>query len=105
MASPLSIEPIVGDWYRCWGDLFEVVAFDDDDRTIEIQYHDGSVEEMEMDDWNTRCKSGALQLSEPPEDSSGAMDSEPDEEQRISNGFDTEVALQATTLEGLDLFE
>ena len=105
MAGPLSIEPIVGDWYRCWGDLFEVVAFDDDDRTIEIQYHDGSLEELEMDDWNTRCKSGALHLAESPEDYSGAMDFEPEEEPRVSNGFDSEVALQAGSLEGLDLFE
>lgn len=105
MAGPLSIEPIIGDWYRSWGDLFEVVAVDDDDATIEIQYRDGTLEEMEFADWNTRCKSGALHLAEPPEDSSGAMDSEPEEEPRVSNGFDTEVALQATSLEGLDLFE
>ncbi len=105
MTGPLSIEPIVGDWYRCWGDLFEVVAFDDDDRTIEIQYHDGTLEEIEMDDWNTRCKSGAMALAEPPEDYSGAMDSEPEEELHVSNGFDSEVALQAGSLDGLDLFE
>ena len=51
MAAP---QPGIGDWYRQkeGGALFEVVAFDDDDGTIEIQYFDGTVEEMDVEDWD-----------------------------------------------------
>ena len=41
------IAPVVGDWYRnSTGDLLEVVALDRSDATIEIQYFDGTVEEL-----------------------------------------------------------
>ena len=37
----------VGDWYRSdSGVLFEVVAIDKDDATIEVQHFDGTVEEI-----------------------------------------------------------
>src|SRR5262245_41232301 len=51
MAAP---QPSIGDWYRQkeGGALFEVVAYDDDDGTIEIQYFDGTVEEMDIEDWD-----------------------------------------------------
>ena len=51
MTAPL---PGIGEWYRhTGGDLFEVVAFDEDDGTIEIQYFDGTVEEMDTEDWDS----------------------------------------------------
>ncbi|MGH8327740.1 MAG: DUF6763 family protein [Steroidobacteraceae bacterium] len=53
MASP---RPIVGHWYRMEGGLFEVVAIDDDDATVEIQYFDGTVEEMDLEDWEAHCE-------------------------------------------------
>ena len=43
------------------GSLFEVVAFDDDDGTIEIQYFDGTVEEMDIEDWEAQWEEGALE--------------------------------------------
>ena len=47
------IRPIVGEWYRGGtNELFEVVAIDDQDETIEIQYFDGTVAEMDFDSWN-----------------------------------------------------
>ncbi len=56
-------QPGIGDWYRQkeGGALFEVVAFDDDDGTIEIQYFDGTVEEMDVDDWDGQWEDGALE--------------------------------------------
>src|SRR6187399_395542 len=53
MAAP---QPSIGDWYRQkeGGALFEVVALDDDDGTIEIQYFDGTVEEMDVEDWQAQ---------------------------------------------------
>ena len=49
MANPA---PVIGEWYRrTGGDSFEVVAIDPDDRTIEIQYFDGTIEEIDLDEW------------------------------------------------------
>ena len=60
MATP---QPGIGDWYRLNdGALFEVVALDDDDGTIEIQYFDGTVEEMDIEDWEAQWEDGALIL-------------------------------------------
>ena len=73
MAEPEAPIPIVGDWYRdAAGDIFEVVAIDDDEGTIEIQYFDATVEELENDSWNELY----LIPIEPPEDWSGSLDIE-----------------------------
>jgi hypothetical protein len=65
--------PGIGDWFVLpGGDLFEVVALDEEDATVEIQYFDGTVEELEFDSWaELSCKP-----AEPPEDYSGSMDIE-----------------------------
>ena len=105
-AGPLVIEPVVGDWYSSRGALFEVVAADADDGTIEIQYHDGSVEELEFDDWATRCKAGALEPAEQPEDYSGAIDCDPEDESNATSAtFEAAGAQHASGLDNLDLFE
>lgn len=46
-------EPLVGHWYRHLdkGQEFEVVAFDESQATVEIQYYDGNVEELDLDSW------------------------------------------------------
>ncbi len=63
--------PVIGDWYRSVnGDLLEVVAFDESDATIEIQYFDGTVEEWDLDAWEEM----ELEAAEPPEDWSGSVD-------------------------------
>jgi hypothetical protein len=65
--------PIIGDWYqKPNGALFEVVAIDDTDSTVEIQYFDGTIAEVEMDAWLT----SGFQPAEPPEDFSGSLDME-----------------------------
>jgi hypothetical protein len=70
-------QPGIGDWYRLnGGALFEVVALDDDDGTIEIQYFDGTVEEMDIEDWEAQWDEGALESAEAPEDWSGSVDVE-----------------------------
>lgn len=46
-------DPTVEAWYKTeTGEMFEVVAVDDDD-AIEIQYLDGTVEELDHDAWLT----------------------------------------------------
>ena len=76
--------PIIGDWYqKPNGALFEVVAIDDRENTVEIQYCDGTIAEVEMDAW---LMSG-FQAAEPPEDFTGSMDMEAED-----SGLETEVA-------------
>ncbi|HEX4648969.1 MAG TPA: DUF6763 family protein [Steroidobacteraceae bacterium] len=104
MATP---QPAIGDWYRLnGGALFEVVALDDDDGTIEIQYFDGTVEEMDIEDWEAQWGDGALETAEAPEDWSGSVDVEAsDDEGRGSDSLDEDRDLRASGLEGIDLFE
>jgi len=68
--------PVIGSWFRRpGGDSFEVVAIDPDDRTIEIQYFDGTIEELELDEW----LEDQIEASEPPEDWTGSVDVEPED--------------------------
>ena len=70
-----AIRPIVGQWYRGGtNELFEVVAIDDQDQTIEIQYFDGTVTEMDFDTWNEQVLEGLLVTAGAPEDWSGSVD-------------------------------
>ena len=70
-------QPSIGNWYRLsGGELFEVVAIDDDDGTIDIQYFDGTVEEMDREDWETQWEDSALEAAEAPEDWTGSVDVE-----------------------------
>ncbi len=65
------IEAEIGNWYNdLEGRLFEVVAVDVNEDTIEIQHFDGTVEELDFQDWHALLPEPA----EPPEDWSGAMD-------------------------------
>ena len=71
------IKPVVGQWYRGGTDeLFEVVAIDDQDETIEIQYFDGSVTEVDFEAWNDQLRDELLEAADAPEDWSGAIDVE-----------------------------
>ena len=49
---PMDEEPIVGTMYEDEdGKPFEVLAFDEDDGTIEVQYADETVGEIDIDAW------------------------------------------------------
>ena len=100
--------PGIGDWYRLnGGQLFEVVAVDDDDGTIEIQYFDGTVEEMDVEDWESQWDDGGLEAAEAPEDWSGSVDVEAgDEDARTtSESLGEGRDLRMSPLDGIDLFE
>ena len=68
--------PTIGKWFRRPnGVTFEVVAIDEDDATIEVQYFDGTIDEFEGQAWP------GLMLVEvaAPEDWSGSVDMDPDD--------------------------
>jgi len=72
-----AMQPIVGQWYRgVTNELFEVVAVDDADQTIEIQYFDGTVTEMDFEAWHEHLLDRMLDAADAPEDWSGAVDVE-----------------------------
>ena len=67
--------PEIGLWYRAQnGDVFSVVAMDskyaENTGTIEIQYFDGAVEELDRTEWSTMLPRAIPE----PEDCSGALD-------------------------------
>jgi len=47
------LSPTIGDWYQNTdsGAIFEIVAVDEDDETIELQHLDGEVEEYDFEQW------------------------------------------------------
>ena len=104
MAAP---QPSIGDWYRFnGGELFEVVAIDEEEGTIDLQDFDGTVEEMDREDWQAQWDEGGLESAEPPEDWSGSVDVEgSDEDGRGSDNANEDPTLRAGRLEGIDLFE
>jgi len=73
MTSP---SPIVGEWYRrANGSLFEVVAIDRDDGTVEVQHFDGTLEEFDLESWDEQ----EFEEAQPPEDWTGSVDVEPED--------------------------
>jgi hypothetical protein len=70
----------VGNWYqRPDQQKFEVVALDDDEGVVEIQYFDGELDEVEFDAWSQLSVEGISA----PEDWTGAYD----EFERDDRGF------------------
>lgn len=72
------LPPVVGNWYshRGKGELFQVVALDEDSGTIEIQDFEGGIDELDFDEWRELAVESAAQ----PEDWGGPLDDvEPDE--------------------------
>ena len=65
-------ELIIGNWYKSpeIQEIFEIIAVDDEEDCIEIQYFNGEIGELDLEAWNN------LNISEvePPEDWSGAYE-------------------------------
>jgi len=76
--------PEVGHWYahRDKGQMFQVVAFDQDDGYVEIQDFDGDVDELDLDTWFAM----PLDPAEAPEDWTGPVDDVESEEVGDSSG-------------------
>ena len=66
------LDPVVGNWYRHRdkGQLFSVVAIDEEAGLIELQHFDGDIEEIERPAWYRMT----LELAQPPEDWTGPVD-------------------------------
>jgi hypothetical protein len=102
----MSAQPEIGSWYSLrGGERFEVVAIDEDDGTIEIQTYDGTVEEMDMEDWEAQSASGEIEGADAPEDWSGSVDVDDEDDSPSPNsGYEGDSQLSAG-YEGLDIFD
>ena len=68
--------PQVGHWYRHFsGALFEVVALDEKDHTVELQHFDGTLDEVELESWPNLL----IETVGAPEDWSGSVDMDPED--------------------------
>lgn len=79
---PMYEEPVVGAFYEDRGEdgrTFEVTAFDENDGTIEIQYSDGTTDEIDLDDWYGMDLE-QLESDEEEDETDDADDSEADED-------------------------
>ena len=92
-----NLQPGIGNWYKVLnGDNFEIVAIDEEEATLEIQYYDGTIEEIDFDSW----KEMQVQSIEPPEDWSGSLDIE-----REDYGVDLELNKRNDIVNPLDEVE
>lgn len=63
--------PSVGQWYvDREGHELEVVAVDETEEVVEVQFFDGAIEEYDLDSWSELV----LEPIDPPEDWSGPFD-------------------------------
>jgi hypothetical protein len=68
--------PVIGRWYRRTnGSIFEVVALDEQDATVELQYFDGTIDEVDLETWPTML----IERAGAPEDWSGSVDMDPED--------------------------
>jgi hypothetical protein len=102
----MSAPPEIGAWYRIrGGESFEIVAIDEADRTIEMQSFDGTVEEMDLEDWVSQRASGEIEDAEAPEDWSGSVDVDGEDDAPSPNSGLEGDSQMAGGLESLDLFD
>ncbi|MBB5210570.1 DUF6763 family protein [Microbulbifer hydrolyticus] len=78
------IAPEIGSWFENFdsGDLFEVVAVDHPGRTIEIQYLDGTLGEIDFQSWPRMPVIGAAE----PEDANAGYGTLAEEMQDAEDG-------------------
>lgn len=72
MAEYIDLDPQLGEWYLDTEDdlRFQVVAIDEDNDAIEIQYYDGDVDELDFNTWYA----SAYEPAAPPEDYGAPFD-------------------------------
>lgn len=72
-----SQHPQIGTWYedRSFSTIFEVVAIDDRADTVELQYANGDLGEIDLDEW----AHNAFTIAAPPDDAITAYGMDDDE--------------------------
>jgi hypothetical protein len=92
-------QPSIDVWYKtATGDIFEVVAIDSHEDTIEIQYLDGTVEELDTDTW----QSVEPKVINPPHD---AMEADYEEQGGYDEDYHDLVDLDSNDRDWVGLFD
>jgi hypothetical protein len=61
----------IGDWFKTVeGEKLEIVAYDQEEGVVEVQFYDGTIEEYDLEDWE---ELEATPIA-PPEDWAGSYD-------------------------------
>ncbi len=101
-----NLAPAIGDWFidRSQQQLFEVVAIDEHASTIEVQYLDGEVSEIDLDSWGLL----PIETAAPPEDWSAPFEvdaEDMDNELHLASpAYDPLSLLESEMFEGFDEF-
>ncbi|SHE50806.1 hypothetical protein SAMN04487965_0042 [Microbulbifer donghaiensis] len=93
------LQPEIGSWFEDLdsGLLFEVVAIDELQQTVEVQYLDGTLDEFELDQWQGL----PVVSAPPPEDSNAAFGLTAIEQDPNVSGFEFSPGLgPLDTMEG-----
>ena len=99
ITEPEPLIPRVGEWYvDPRGVTFEVVAVDEEEGSIEVQYFDGTVTEYDVEAWLDMN----LHEIDPPEDWSGSLDIER-EDYGVELDDDSRSRVWANPLDNFDL--
>lgn len=79
---PTENDPIIGNWYenREKAQKFEVVALDEDNGLVDIQYFDGDLDEIDLDTWYELD----IATTEAPDDWTGPVDDVPKDDLGLS---------------------
>jgi len=88
---PMHEEPVVGAFYENLeedGRTFEVLAFDENVGTIEVQYKDGTTGEIDLDDWYGM---DLEQLESDEEDDDDVADDEADDDTDLDEDEDEDL--------------
>ncbi len=66
------LDPRIDQWYAHLdkGQRFYVIAVDEQEETVEVQYFDADIEEFSLEEWREL----KIELSEEPENFTGALD-------------------------------
>ena len=82
------LKPVIGHWYQDDrnGALFEIVAWDADEGTVQVQYFDGEIADFDLESWAEL----ALRPAAAPEDWRSAFELDDEEE------FDPDAAMHPT---------
>jgi len=87
---PLEHEPVENEWYEVpeTDQVFCVVTVDEDEDIIELQYQDGTIEEIDFTAWEELNPNPI----EPPDDWVGPYDEDEEEEEYDYGGEEAEDA-------------
>jgi hypothetical protein len=73
-------DPVVGAWYETEdGEVFKVLNVDAATGSVEIEYDDGAVDELDMDEWR-ELDAEEVESSDEDEDEEDAEDYDEDED-------------------------